>query len=71
MEVTVKKQEKQISAQRFVMNNLRNGIEYLKDHCKRDRTDGQNFHSCIISVTRLGEISPLMQNFKTFWPFLE
>ena len=45
MEVTVKKQEKQISAQRFVMNNLRNGIEYLKDHCKRDRTDGQNVHN--------------------------
>ena len=41
MEVTIKKQEKQISAQRFVMNNLRNGIEYLKDHCKRDRTDGE------------------------------
>ena len=41
MEVTIKKQEKQISAQRFVMNNLRNGIEYLKDHCKRDRTDGK------------------------------
>ncbi len=40
MEITIKKQDKQITAQRFVMNNLRNGIEYLKDHCKRDRTDG-------------------------------
>ena len=67
MEVTVKKQEKQISAQRFVMNNLRNGIEYLKDHCKRDRTDGQNVHSCIISVTRLGEISPLWSNLERLW----
>ena len=41
MEGTIKKQEKQITAQRFVMNNLRNGIEYLKDHCKRDRTDSE------------------------------
>jgi len=40
MEVTIGKQEKQIAAQKFVMNNLRSGIEYLKEHCKRDRTDG-------------------------------
>ena len=43
MEVTIGKQEKQIAAQKFVMNNLRSGIEYLKEHCKRDRTDGMDF----------------------------
>lgn len=43
MEVKVKTQEKQIQAQMFVMNNLRNGIDYLKEHCSRDRTDGKQF----------------------------
>ena len=40
MEVRVKTQDKQIQSQMFVMNNLRNGIDYLKEHCSRDRTDG-------------------------------
>ena len=43
LEVTVSTQEKQIQAQMFVMNNLRNGIDYLKEHCSRDRTDGTNY----------------------------
>ena len=42
LEVTVSTQEKQIQAQMFVMNNLRNGIDYLKEHCSRDRTDGKS-----------------------------
>ena len=57
MEVTIKKQEKQISAQRFVMNNLRNGIEYLKDHCKRDRTDGKRDFLVPIKNQALGKFS--------------
>jgi hypothetical protein len=40
MDVKVRTQEKQITAQKFVMNNLRNGIDYLKEHCSRDRTNG-------------------------------
>lgn len=43
MEVKIKSQEKQIQTQLFVMNNLRNGIDYLKEHCSRDRTDGNQF----------------------------
>lgn len=43
MEVKIKSQDKQIQAQMFVMNNLRNGIDYLKEHCSRDRTDGTTF----------------------------
>ena len=41
MEVKLQSQEKQIQTQTFVMNNLRNGIDYLKEHCSRDRTDGK------------------------------
>ena len=43
MTVKVRTQEKQIQAQRFVMNNLRNGIDYLKEHCKRDTADSKLF----------------------------
>ena len=43
MTVKVRTQEKQIQAQRFVMNNLRNGIDYLKEHCKRDPADSKLF----------------------------
>ncbi|XP_059095761.1 uncharacterized protein LOC131890438 [Tigriopus californicus] len=32
-------QSKQIMHQLFVMNNLRNGIEYLKEHCSKDQTN--------------------------------
>ena len=41
MGVTIRTQEKQITAQKFVMNNLRNGIDYLKEHCKRDAADSE------------------------------
>ena len=41
MSVTIRTQEKQITAQKFVMNNLRNGIDYLKEHCKRDAADSK------------------------------
>ena len=41
MEVRLSTQEKQISAQMFVMNNLRNGIDYLKEHCHKDQTNGR------------------------------
>ena len=49
MELRLTTQEKQISAQMFVMNNLRNGIDYLKEHCHKDQTNGElktemNFH---------------------------
>ncbi len=40
LEIKVRTQSKQIQAQMFVMNNLRNGIDYLKEHCSRDRTNG-------------------------------
>ena len=40
-DIKVKTQGKQIQAQRFVMNNLRHGIEYLKEHCSRDKSDGK------------------------------
>ena len=43
MDIKLKSQEKQIQTQTFVMNNLRNGIDYLKEHCSRDRTDGKIF----------------------------
>ncbi len=42
-------QEKQIEAQTFVMNNLRNGIEYLKEHCtKADRGGEFTSVSCTL-----------------------
>ena len=41
MESTIAVREKQIDAQRFVMNNLRNGIDYLKDQCNRDDPSGE------------------------------
>ena len=40
LETNIKAKDKQIEAQRFVMNNLRNGIEYLKEHCSEDKADG-------------------------------
>ena len=41
MEVQLATQEKQIKAQIFVMTNLRNGIDFLKDQCsKGDNSDG-------------------------------
>ena len=43
LEVTVNTQAKQIESQMFVMNNLRNGIEYLKEHCSRDRANGRQY----------------------------
>ena len=43
MEVRLSTQEKQIAAQVFVMNNLRNGIDYLKEHCHKDQTNGNMF----------------------------
>ena len=33
MEQVLATQEKQIQAQMFVMNNLRNGIDFLKEQC--------------------------------------
>ena len=42
-DIKVKTQGKQIQAQRFVMNNLRHGIEYLKEHCSRDKSDGKTY----------------------------
>jgi hypothetical protein len=39
METRMTTQEKQIQAQTFVMTNLRNGIDYLKEHCAKDRAD--------------------------------
>ena len=39
MEVQIRTQDKQIQSQMFVMNNLRQGIDYLKEHCSRDRAD--------------------------------
>lgn len=41
MEVQLATKEKQIAAQMFVMNNLRNGIDYLKEHCHKDQTNGK------------------------------
>ena len=35
METRLATQERQIEAQMFVMNNLRNGIDYLKEHCAK------------------------------------
>ncbi len=34
-------QAKQIEAQMFVMNNLRNGIDYLKEHCSKADASGE------------------------------
>ena len=34
-------QSKQIKAQEFVMNNLRNGIDYLKEHCSKNSADSK------------------------------
>eukprot|EP00096_Caligus_rogercresseyi_P006745 TRINITY_DN2353_c0_g1_i1.p1 TRINITY_DN2353_c0_g1~~TRINITY_DN2353_c0_g1_i1.p1 ORF type:complete len:788 (-),score=160.43 TRINITY_DN2353_c0_g1_i1:106-2409(-) len=39
MKAALATQTKQIKAQTFVMNNLRNGIDYLKEHCSRDKMD--------------------------------
>ena len=36
METAMATQRKQIEAQMFVMNNLRNGIDYLKEHCSKN-----------------------------------
>ena len=36
MEERIRVFEKKVEAQRFVMTNLRNGIDYLKDHCHRE-----------------------------------
>ena len=38
---TIRKQSKQIKAQEFVMNNLRNGIDYLKEHCSKNSADSK------------------------------
>ncbi len=40
MEERIRVNEKQIAAQRFVMNNLRNGIDYLKDQCSKGQSSG-------------------------------
>jgi len=41
MEMQLTTQSKQLSAQMFVMNNLRNGIEYLKRHCQKSDGTGK------------------------------
>ena len=38
---SIRKQSKQIKAQEFVMNNLRNGIDYLKEHCSKNSADSK------------------------------
>ena len=45
LDIKARTQAKQIQAQRFVMNNLRHGIEYLKEHCSRDKSDGKKLHT--------------------------
>ena len=41
LELQIKTKEKQIAAQLFVMTNLRNGIDYLKEHCGKDKSQGK------------------------------
>jgi len=36
LESQIKVKDKQIASQLFVMNNLRNGIDYLKEHCSKN-----------------------------------
>ena len=42
MEQKLATQEKQIDAQMFVMNNLRNGIDFLKEQCSAQNSDNGN-----------------------------
>ena len=44
----IRKQSKQIKAQEFVMNNLRNGIDYLKEHCSKNSADSKYLHIILL-----------------------